>query len=269
MAFTKLRWSFLLLVLLIVTKSWAAHCSLQTLKGVYGLDEAGTIIVPTTQLFVTNGTSIYDGNGNLSGSVTLNMGMPLQATFTGTYTINADCSYSDSVMVVFPFGVTPLNHKGMVVRHGISQEVLVTGADPGTASAATIRRAPVGRCSLESLKGTYGAVERGQMVVAAPPVFPQGPFVNIANAIFDGAGHFSGEYMAVIGDGTVRTGEFSGKYTVGPECTYTDEFIVTGTPVPGLTLHHQGSIAGEGILQEVHFIYTDPVSVVSGILVKQ
>jgi len=66
-----------------------------------------------------------------------------------------------------------------------------------------------------------------------------------------------------------RTGDFSGKYKVESDCTYSDEFTVTGTPVPGLTLHHQGSIAGEGIFQEVHYIYIDPVAVVSGTVKKQ
>jgi hypothetical protein len=42
-------------------------------------------------------------------------------------------------------------------------------------------------------------------------------------------------------------------------CTYSDEFTVTGTPVPGLTLHHQGSIASKGTSQEVHYIYIDPI----------
>lgn len=269
---TKLRWSFLLSVVLLTLTTatgWAKHCSLETLKGGYALDEAGTNIGPPMGLFVTSGIGLYDGNGNLSGSVTVNLGTPVPATFTGTYTINADCTYSDSVTVVFPFGITTLHHKGMVVGDGMSQEIQVIGADPGTASAATFRKTPVGRCSLATLKGTYGALEQGQAVAAAPPVFPQGPFVNAANATFNGAGDFSGQYMAVIGDGTIRTGEFSGKYTVGSDCTYSDEFTVTGTPVPGLTLHHQGTIAAEGTSQEVHYIYVDPISVVSGTLKKQ
>ncbi len=268
----RVSWSFLLVAMLLTVttvKGWAAHCSLETLKGSYGLDEAGTNVGPPPQLFVTSGISLYDGNGNLSGSVTVNLGAPVLATFTGTYTVNSDCTYSDSVQVMFPFGPTNLNHKGIVVGDGMAREVLVIGTDPGTASAAIIRRTPVGRCSLATLKGAYGALERGQAVAAAPPVFPQGPFVNTANATFDGAGHFWGKYTAVIGDGTIRTGDFSGNYTVGPDCTYSDEFVVTGTPVTGLTLHHQGSIAGEGMSQEVHYIYKDPISVVSGTLRKQ
>jgi hypothetical protein len=125
------------------------------------------------------------------------------------------------------------------------------------------------QCSLETVKGTNVAFEQGEFVRAIPPLFPQGPFVNTANATFDGAGHFSGEYIAVIGDGTVRIGEFSGTYTVGSDCTYSDDFTVTtGVPFP-VTLHHKGFITGEGTLQEVHYVYIDGIAVVSGTLKKQ
>ena len=269
---------FAVLVLGVTTvRGWARTCSLETLKGSYGMDEAGTIVGPPPLLYVLSGISSFDGNGNLSGSVTVNLGTPVAGTFTGTYTVDSDCTYSDSVEAVFPppLGSTPLHHKGTVVGDGMSQEILVIGTDPGNASAATFRKTPVGRCSLATLKGRYGVLEQGEFVATIPlppplpPLFPKGPFVNTANVTFDGAGHLSGEYIAVIGDGTVRQGDFSGTYTVGSDCKYTDEFTVTGTPVPGLTLHHQGSIAGEGMLQEVHYVYTDPISVVSGTGKKQ
>jgi hypothetical protein len=112
-------------------------------------------------------------------------------------------------------------------------------------------------CSRRALKGTYVAFEQGQFVKEVPGLFPLGPFVNTAKVTLDGAGHFSGEYVAVIGDGTVRQGEFAGTYTVGADCTYSDDFtiIITGFPVP---LHHKGFISGESILQEIHYNYVDP-----------
>jgi hypothetical protein len=122
------------------------------------------------------------------------------------------------------------------------------------------------QCSQETVKGKYVAFEQGEFVTAIPPVFPKGPFINTANATFDGAGHLSGTYIAVIGDGTLRTGDFSGTYTVESDCTYSDAFTVTGTPVPGLTLHHKGFIAGEGVLQEVHYVYIDQIPVPSGVI---
>lgn len=122
-------------------------------------------------------------------------------------------------------------------------------------------------CSQRTIKGTYVAFEQGQFVTAIPGLFPLGPFVNTAKASFDGAGNFSGEYVAVIGDGTVRLGQFTGTYTVASDCTYSDDFTVTipGIPVP-VPLHHKGFISGEGILQEVHYIYVDPSGIVPGVL---
>ena len=128
-----------------------------------------------------------------------------------------------------------------------------------------------GQCSLATLKGAYVAFEQGQFVTEIPGLFPLGPFVNTANATYDGAGHFSGKYVAVIGDGTVRQGEFSGTYRVTSNCTYSDEFAVTipGVPFP-VTLHHKGFISGELILQEVHYVYAGPSgpepAVISGTL---
>jgi hypothetical protein len=122
-------------------------------------------------------------------------------------------------------------------------------------------------CSLRTIKGTYVAFEQGQFVTEIPGLFPLGPFVNTANAAYDGAGHFSGEYVAVIGDGTVRQGEFSGTYTVTSDCTYSDDFTVTipGVPFP-VPLHHKGFISGELIWQEVHYVYVDPSGAVPGVI---
>lgn len=123
------------------------------------------------------------------------------------------------------------------------------------------------RCSPVTVKGTHVAFEQGQFVTAVPGLFPLGPFVNTAKVTFDGAGNLSGTYVAVIGDGTVRTGAVSGTYTVGSDCTYSDDFVVT---IPGVSflvpLHHKGFIASEGILQEVHYVYVDPSGVVLGVL---
>jgi len=124
-----------------------------------------------------------------------------------------------------------------------------------------------GECSRATLKGRFVAFEQGQMVVAVPPIFDVGPFILTANPTFDGAGHFSGTYFASA-NGDIRTGTFSGTYTVLRDCTYSDDFTaivhlpgIGDIPVP---LHHQGFISGETILQEIHYIYADPGSAISG-----
>ncbi|HSB74501.1 MAG TPA: hypothetical protein VLC12_02565 [Terriglobales bacterium] len=124
-----------------------------------------------------------------------------------------------------------------------------------------------GGCSLATLKGKYVAFEQGQFLFAVPPAFPEGPFVNAAKATFDGAGHFSGTYVAVVGSGEVREGPFSGTYSVAHDCTYSDNFNVRIPTVSGpiiVPLHHKGFITGEYILQEVHYIYVDPSDLIPG-----
>lgn len=122
-------------------------------------------------------------------------------------------------------------------------------------------------CSLATLKGSFVAFEQGEIVVAAPPIFDIGPFILSANPTFDGAGHFSGTYFASA-NGDIRTGTFSGTYLVLHDCTYSDDFTaivslpgIGDIPVP---LHHKGFISGDGMLQEIHYIYTDPGTAISG-----
>jgi len=116
-------------------------------------------------------------------------------------------------------------------------------------------------CSEATLKGTYGVIEQGTDMVG-PPNFPPAPFptVNSAFPTFDGAGNFSGTYTGSFG-GIVVPGTFTGTYKVTADCAYTDEFLV----LPFMeVLHHTGFITGEGALQEVHFIYSDPGLVTAG-----
>jgi len=254
------------LIALVVALPVAAHdqdreCSLKTLKGGYGLDEAGTILVPPPpQLYVLSGIGFYDGNGNFSGSVTLNLGIALPATFTGTYTVNSDCTYSDSVEVVSPLGPTPLTHKGMVVGDGMSREVLAIASGPGTVAAVTIRKTPVGRCSLRTLKGTYGLLGEGTVMIPSnPPI----SVVQAGTLTFDGAGNFSGEDTANLG-GSSTTANFTGTYAVNPDCTAS---AVVNT-VLGF-IHQKGVITGEGEFQEVHGIFTDSGWVFAQTLKKQ
>ncbi len=119
------------------------------------------------------------------------------------------------------------------------------------------------QCSLETLKGTYGALEQGTVVETSPgfPFAPSSIAVLIANPTFDGAGHFSGTYSASAGGYIVMNQAFTGTYAITPECDYTDTF----TPQPtGVAVHHTGFITGEGMVQEIHYIYSDAGIAISG-----
>ena len=166
-----------------------------------------------------------------------------------------------------------MQHKEVIVFRRSCRSSFLLLALLTTLSAAT---AWAGACSLATLKGKYVAFEQGQFTVPVSPVFPLGPFVNTAKATFDGAGHFSGAYVAVVATGEVREGPFSGTYTLTSNCTYSDEFNVTiptdSEPII-VPLSHKGFVSGEYILQEVHYIYVGPSNfipgAISGTLKKQ
>lgn len=119
-------------------------------------------------------------------------------------------------------------------------------------------------CSEANLNGTYGVLEQGT-VVGQLPGFPPPPwrFANSVIAVYDGAGNFSGTFTASAAGG-IGMGAFAGTYTVKPDCTYSDEF----TPAPGIVLHHAGTITGSGVFREIHYVYSDAGTVISGMAKK-
>ena len=115
-------------------------------------------------------------------------------------------------------------------------------------------------CSLAILQGTYGFFEQGTYVGKVGP-FPPGPFpvAIVGSVAYDGAGNLLGTYTGNFG-GFIVSAPFTGTYTVGTECAYSDEF----TPGPGLVLHTAGTITDGGMFQEIHYIDTDTGIVMSG-----
>jgi hypothetical protein len=77
-------------------------CSLATLKGSYGYTAAGTI--PGVGDFAAVGIFTSDGAGQVSGADTagVSIGVIEQRTFSGTYTVDADCTGSLTLQFVAP-----------------------------------------------------------------------------------------------------------------------------------------------------------------------
>ncbi|MEO8029135.1 MAG: hypothetical protein ABI823_21825 [Bryobacteraceae bacterium] len=83
----------------------ASGCDATTLNSAYGYVQNGFAYDSRSYLYVhaSNGRNVGDGNGNLTGSDTINFdGTVYRRTITGTYTLNADCTgtinlaYSDN-----------------------------------------------------------------------------------------------------------------------------------------------------------------------------
>ena len=95
---------------------YAANCSNASLKGTYGYSAQGfTDATPDISRagftpYAQTGLVVYDGRGNISSGTytffqTTAAGGTLSGTFTGTYSVNPDCSGTVTVLVE---GETPL-----------------------------------------------------------------------------------------------------------------------------------------------------------------
>ena len=200
----KVVWSPLLLAVLLLgvttVSGWARECSLETLKGAYGIFVQGTLLVTSPQLpFVVSGIFTYDGAGNVSGTYTQSVGGGISTgTAAGTYQVNSDCTYSATLTT--PVGVG--HRAGTITGEGMQQEIHILYTDPISVAFGTLKPTPQGGCSLETLKGSYALFGQGTIL---PPGAP--PILRATAGIltFDGAGNFSGEGACPILSEKLRT----------------------------------------------------------------
>ena len=87
------------LFLLVCVSVWAApvqaaHCSLSGVAGRYGFTLNGVVILPTGPVPIAAiGKAVLDAGGSVSGTEARTVGGGYaDETFTGTYTVNADCT---------------------------------------------------------------------------------------------------------------------------------------------------------------------------------
>ena len=76
-----------------------AKCSEATLHGTYLFADDGFVIKDNEKVpFASSGYEVYDGNGHTKGVVTTNVNGKVSSkeTFSGTYTVKADCTGSST-----------------------------------------------------------------------------------------------------------------------------------------------------------------------------
>ena len=238
-------------------KAPSRGCSLATLKGTYGVWEQGTVVgdlpgfPPPPWLFANSAKATYDGTGNLSGTYTGSFGGAIvPGTFTGTYGVNPDCTYSDEFTPLPGFVV---HHAGTITGAGVSLQIDYIYTDAGLVISGTTRKAPPWGCSVASFRGTYAHFGQGT-VTAQLPALPPPPLLwdHSGTVTFDGKGNFSGGGTESV-NGTAVPLTFTGTYTVNPDCT-TSAVIHTSL---GLVLHEAGTATGVWPSQEYHGIFTD------------
>jgi hypothetical protein len=121
-------------------------CSNTTVKGTFAYTITGSTSntpPPLTGPFGGVGRQTYDGNGHVSGTQTVNLnGNILRQTYTGTYTVNPDCTGSITLVVDIPPGL--VTHSDFVIDDN-GNEIRSVETDPGGVLTLVGRRQfPVG-----------------------------------------------------------------------------------------------------------------------------
>ena len=234
-------------------------CSRATLNGSFGFFEEATLVGDPSMRMVTSGIIRFDGHGNHSGESMTNvegLGVSGVDTFTGTYSVNKDCTYSGELT---GGGVT-FHFVGTITGEGMLQEMRYVVTDPGWVSLGTLKRIPTAACSSASLKGSYALFGQGTVAALTPPA----PISHVGMVTYDGAGSFFGSDTIML-NGVMIPDSFTGTYTVTAECMISVDIASTAVGV----VHEAGWIVGHGKSREVHLIVIDPGFVFSEATRKQ
>lgn len=126
-----------------LAKAQGKACSDATLKGTYADKDTGFITAPAALAGPFAGVNLetFDGDGALTGAGTVSLnGNIVQQTYTGTYTVNRDCTGTYTVQN--SLGLT-INAFFVIDDAGAELRIVIT--DPGTAITCIARRQyPVG-----------------------------------------------------------------------------------------------------------------------------
>ena len=148
----------------------------------------------------------------------------------GTYTVDPDCTYYDSVPTAH------LERKGTIVGEGMLQEVHAIYTVAWIVGGGMRWKTPVGGCSAAHLKGAYSLFGQGAM---HPPDIPTLPGRQTGLITYNGRGNFYGSETVNVA-GEVEHNTFTGTYTVGPNCSVSADLSSSS----GLNLHAAGVIVG-------------------------
>jgi uncharacterized protein YdeI (BOF family) len=120
-------------------------CSNATLKGTFAYTITGSTSAPPPfgGPIAGVGKQTADGNGHVSGTQTVSVnGNILRQTYTGTYTVNPDCTGSITLVVDIPPGL--VTHSDFVIDDD-GNETRAVQADAGSVVTIIARRQfPVG-----------------------------------------------------------------------------------------------------------------------------
>jgi hypothetical protein len=231
----------------------AAACNDASLRGSYAFLAAGDTFAalglpaPLTGPFASLGSATYDGRGHLSSTavVTFDGAVQRPPAATGTYQVNADCSFTSSL----DDGSTFL---GSIVEGG--RELLLLQTTTGTAiTGIAQKRSRVRDCTAATIAGSYGFVAEGSAGAPTLPATPIAPLAEAGVVTLNDDGSFTMMAQRSVG-GTIDPSvlPLSGSFVVNSDCSYALTFDV-GFHFEALSVDR-----GESI-----FLETDPGTAVT------
>lgn len=198
-------------------------CSIAALHGAYGALRDGQTAPGT--LFTAVGVVTFDGQGNLTANqtVSLNGAFSTAPNQTGTYTMNADCTGTESDASGQVISQLTMVHAG--------DEVLGLSVLPGNTVNIHYERIK-GPCSNGTLNGIYGFQRYG---TAAGGI----PLVAVGTVVFDGNGKSVASQIIDRGGKAGALVQFPGVYTLNSDCVGVG-FDTTGKALGPLVVVHGG-----------------------------
>ena len=143
------RSAFLLLALSVLAPGWALHaqtaCSAATWNGAHGYTLSGFVYDDQGYLYMLGavGRMVSDGAGNLTGSDSFSFdGSVVKREFTGTYTVNEDCTGALTLTNAAGASV----HADIVIVSG-GKEILLLETDGGYILTGTLKQQYAGSAS--------------------------------------------------------------------------------------------------------------------------
>lgn len=201
-------------------------CTEGSLKGTFGYALEG-LRFPSppspvdVELVGAAGLLVFDGVGGLTAQDTFrtasgSTGAISRRTGTGTYTVDSNCTGSGEIGGDYG----GLSFYFAIFRRGREFAFMVT--NPGTDQIGLAMTTGDKECTLASFKGTYANVRFHDY---------RAPFFSTVNAglelgIFDGKGNVSFPPVVQSTNGVFSHPTASGTYTVTPNCTYTQDFVI-------------------------------------------
>ncbi len=230
----KLRIFCLVIVFFSVVLSMhATSCNQDTVNGIYAASVIG-------QLGKGYGAALFlrtNNAGSFSGVGAENFnGTPYtDVTESGTYTVNANCTFTSTATDSNGFTIS---YSGNILGNGDKMVGISTYA--GSAYPYTAYRLKKTQCTEASANGSF--VEEVQW-----PITPYGPAIQTAQLKVSPKGAESGSFVANVNNGTIESNTFTGTVSMNSDCTFTAAEYTSGGG-PNLNWFGVGGIRQDGVV---------------------